>query len=241
MKFKAIATVLLVICIVACSDNVSAQKQKVNNLPNYEQERLHFGFTIGVNRANYSIKNVKGLATWDTILYVYSIPQYGFNLAIVSDLRLHQFVTLRFLPALSFQERIMEYSIVQNPDTLLYQKNVESTVLDFPLLLKLRSARYNNVACYLVGGLKYSYDLASQKDVKTATSLQDQIVKVKKGDMSYEAGAGLDVYFPYFKFSVEVKGSWGLKDLLVKDNAVFSKTIDKLTSQLVIFSFHFEG
>ena len=66
-------------------------------------------------------------------------------------------------------------------------------------------------------------------------------MKLKKSDFCYEAGFGIDIFFPYFKFSIEAKASWGLRDLLVKDKDIFSNSIDKLSSKLFLISFNFEG
>ncbi|MEW6469314.1 MAG: outer membrane beta-barrel protein [Bacteroidota bacterium] len=220
-----------------------AQKRSVLNLPKYDNQWLHFGFSIGINQANFTIHPVKNLAALDTVLAILPESQWGFNLAIISDLRVHEFATLRFLPALSFQDRKLHYTIVDRVknDTITFAKPVESTILDFPLNLKIRSARLNNFAAYIIGGAKYSVDLASQKDVIISNVPKDAIVKLKKNDFSYEAGFGIDIFFPYFKFSIETKASWGMRDLLVKDKDVFSNSVDKLSSKVFLISFNFEG
>lgn len=219
------------------------QKPRVLNLPKYDNDWLHFGFSLGINRANFIVHPVKNLAALDTVLSVLPAPQPGFNLAIISDLRIHQYATLRFLPDLSFQERILRYTIAyKNPgDTVTFEKRVESTVIDFPLDLKIRSARLNNIACYVIGGGKYSIDLASQKNVQSSSAANTAIVKLKKNDYSFEAGFGIDYYFQYFKFSTEIKACWGIPNLLVKDQTIFSNSIDKVNSQLLLISFNFEG
>jgi hypothetical protein len=95
---------------------------------------------------------------------------------------------------------------------------------------------------YLLGGGNYSIDLASQKEVdNTNLSLSDQVVKLRRNDFSYSAGAGIDMYLEYFKFSIDVKVSVGMKDLLIKDNTIFSNSIDKLNSKVVLISLNFEG
>ena len=45
------------------------------------------------------------------------------------------------------------------------KKKVESTLLDFPLYIKYKSERYNNFRSYVLVGIKYSIDIASQKDI----------------------------------------------------------------------------
>jgi hypothetical protein len=235
-----LAILLLIVCLFQAS-GAHAQKKRVLNLPKYDNDWLHFGFSLGINRANFIVHPIKNLGALDTVLSILPTPQPGFNLAIISDLRIHQYATVRFLPDLSFQERILQYTIVNSSDTLNYTKKVESTVIDFPLDLKIRSSRLNNIACYILGGGKYSIDLASQKNVQGSSQASTAIVKLKKNDYSFEAGFGIDYYFPYFKFSTEIKGCWGIPNLLVRDQNVFSNCIDKVNSQLLLISFNFEG
>ena len=231
----------IILTSLLCADKSNAQKKAVLNLPNYDQDWLHFGFSLGVNRANFAVHPIKNLAGFDTVLGVLPSPQVGFNLAIITDLRIAQYATLRFLPDLSFQERILKYTIVTQNDTGTYTKRVESTVIDFPIDIKLRSSRLNNIACYVLGGGKYSIDLASQKNVQAKSTPGAAIVKLKKNDYSIEAGFGIDYYFPYFKFSTEIKACWGIPNLLVRDQSIFSNCIEKINSQLILISFNFEG
>ncbi|HEY6162679.1 MAG TPA: outer membrane beta-barrel protein [Bacteroidia bacterium] len=243
---KRTSAIFLLLLSLSGGMSLNAQKKSVLNLPKYDSQYLHFGFSLGVNRANFIVHPVKNLASLDTVLSILPSPSSGFNLAIISDLRIHQYATLRFLPDLSFQERILNYSIVSRNasggrDTSTFTKHVESTVIDFPLDLKIRSSRLNNISCYVLGGGKYSIDLASQKNVQNSNSPSAAIVKLKKNDYSFEAGFGIDYYFPYFKFSTEIKACWGIPNLLVKDQAIFSNSVDKLNSQLILISFNFEG
>ncbi len=218
---------------------VSAQDQR-GNLPNYYKARLHFGFTIGVNRANFIIHPVSNFERFDSLKSVESVPKFGFNLGIVSELMLHEYVTLRFIPSLSFAERNIQYDF-QGFDTIVRKKSIESTFLYFPLDLKLRSKRVNNFGAYILAGGAYSLDLASKKGTITSTDPNEQIVKLKRDDFSYEVGAGAEFYLEYFKFAIEAKLNIGTRNLLIKDNTIYSNSIDKLNSKIFLISITFEG
>ncbi|TAL63452.1 MAG: hypothetical protein EPN85_00090, partial [Bacteroidetes bacterium] len=116
------------------------------------------------------------------------------------------------------------------------KKKVESTLLDFPINLKIRSERLNNVSAYILFGGKFSMDLASQKKTKNP-----DIVKLNGEDFSFEAGFGLDFYLEYFKLSTELKFSAGFKDRLFHENTTWSMPIDKLNTKVWLFSLNFEG
>lgn len=209
------------------------------NLANYYDEVLHFGFTLGVNRTNFVIHPAQHFERFDSLKWVRSAPKPGFNLGIVSEVRLHKYITLRFVPNLSFAERDLEFYF-EGHDTIVRKKTIESTFLNFPLDLKLRSKRVGNFGAYILGGGGYSLDLASKRKVQN-TSGTDAIVKLKRDDFSYEFGAGAEFYLQYFKFAIEGKMSLGTRNLLIRDNNVFSDSIDKLNSKIFLISITFEG
>ena len=43
-------------------------------------------------------------------------------------------------------------------------RRLQSSFLEFPLLVKLKGDRLNNVRPYVIGGLNYRYDLAGKKE-----------------------------------------------------------------------------
>lgn len=233
---------LILLVIFLCIGNAAlAQKDRVENLPKYNHETLHFGFTIGLNYTDFVIHPVRDFHLLDSLKFVQSIRQPGFNLGIVSEVKLHEYIAVRFVPALSFGGRTLQYGFQTSKDTFIAERVVESTFLDFPINLKLRSARVSNFSAYIVGGGKYTYDLASQKNVKTSTNFTEQIVKLNRHDFGYEGGVGVDFYLQYFKLAIEAKMSLGTKNILVKDNTIFSNSIDKLNSKVFLLSITFEG
>lgn len=210
------------------------------NLEKYYHEKLHFGFTLGVNKADFMIHNIPHFERFDSLKTIVSEPKRGFNLGIVSDLRLHKYITLRFVPNLSFAERTLNY-YYEGYDTVTRIKTIESTFLNFPINLKLRSKRVHNFGAYLIAGGAYNMDLASKRKVQNSTNIKDQIVKLQRDDYCYEVGAGSEFYFEYFKFAIEAKLSMGLRNILVNDNTIFSTSIDKLNSKVFLISITFEG
>src|ERR1019366_5118920 len=75
----------------------SGQGIVVENLPRYEFDRLHFGFSLGVNSSNFVISPAR---LRDSILIVQSAPKYGFNLGIISEFAILRYLTVRFVPDL---------------------------------------------------------------------------------------------------------------------------------------------
>ena len=110
-------------------------------------------------------------------------------------------------------------------------------MLGFPIYIKYKSERYNNFRAYVIGGLKYSMDIASQNKIDDEGQ---EIVKLKKNDLMGEMGFGFDFYLEYFKFSPQIKLSYGLLNLLTKDKTVFTQSINSLSTNGWMLSFTFE-
>ncbi|MBL4654033.1 MAG: PorT family protein [Flavobacteriales bacterium] len=210
------------------------------NLSSFDRRKVHFGFTLGFNSADFIMETNLN----DSLLKLESQSQSGFNLGIITDLHLGPYFDLRLVPTLSFAQRNLEYTYLfydaEKPETI--QKIVESTFLNFPLNLKYRSVRQTNFAAYIIGGASYSYDLASQNktDNKNA-QLADIVVKLNRHSYMWEIGVGFDFFLEYFKFSTELKMAYGMNDISVNDETMFSEPITSLKSKIFILSFNFEG
>ena len=219
--------------------NAFSQNLRPDNLPKYDMSPYHFGFIIGLNQMHFVVKPIKDFQKQDTIYVVQAQPEMGFNIGIVSNLRLGEYFDLRFIPTLSFGERTMSFTRAIN-DTNFFQTNkkVESTYLDFPLEIKFKSKRMHNTRAYVLTGFKYSLDLASQaKKIETDQEIR---IKLKKNDYSFEFGVGFDFYTTYFKFGTEIKMAYGLRDLLNHENNIYANTIDRLNSKIFQFTLTFE-
>ena len=219
--------------------NLSGQKQKPKNESWYDEKPIHFGFSLGFNAMDFRITPSQAYLTTDSLYPEVSKLNPGINIQIVTDLRLSKYVDIRFLPGVSFGQRTIRY--YKNLVIYNEQQRLESSFLEFPLLLKLKGDRLNNVRPFVVGGFNYRYDLAAKKDFDDAKPVY---IRIKKPDLYYELGAGLDFYLPYFKFSVELKMSNGMSDVLVKESAPghpeYLNAIEKMKSQIWVISFHFE-
>lgn len=178
---------------------------------------------------------------------VYSQSAPGFAIGLVTDARLHDYVRLRFTPSISFATRRINYTLATDDrdSTKKFQKTVESVFLIFPLEVKVQSKRLGNFSTYVIGGGGYSLDLAARKKSAgvssgSANQLNDN-VKLKRDDIFYSAGAGADFYLQYFKLGLELKLLIGTKNLLRPENSIFTNSLDKARSRMVVFTITFEG
>ena len=222
--------------ILLLSQNLYAQRYNVPlNLPNYDNKPIHFGFLIGLNTLDFKLTPVSNVE--DELFVIQSQNQKGFNLGVVSNMRLGNNLDFRFIPTLSLAERRIFYSLNDNTVLTNENKKIESTFIEFPFSIKYKSSRYNNGRAYIMTGMKYSLDLASQRNIDDEGL---EIVKIKKNDFLYEIGLGLDFYLPYFKFSPELKANFGLTNLVVNDGSIYSRSIKGMKTRGFSISFTFE-
>ncbi len=215
------------------------QKQKPKNESWYDDKPFHFGFSLGMNTMDFDIARSETSFKADSLYPEVSLLNPGINIQIITNYRPGRYFDIRFLPGVSFGLRNIVY--YKNNEAVNRQQRLESSYLEFPVLLKYKGDRLNNVRPYIVGGLNYRYDLAGKKEFDDEKPVY---LRLKRSDLYYEVGAGLDFYLTYFKLSVELKMSRGLRDVLVHEPASgyaqYMNAIDKLRSQIWIVAFHFE-
>ena len=249
MKKKAFLTpvFLLVLLMGFNTSTITAQGRRIafENLTHYDHKPYHFGFSLGVNRMGFALKPIESLnhlggerEPFDTLFTVQPQSQNGFHIGIVSNLKLLPQLDLRFVPTLSFGDRTVIFEGSKDSRDVRRTQEIESTFIDFPLHFKYKSVRMLNTRLYVIGGLKYSLDLASAEDRDEG---EDEIlVRIARNDFFYELGVGFDHYFYYFKFSTEIKASFGLRNLIRPEDTIYTDPIDKLNSKILMVSFLFE-
>jgi len=223
------------------------------NLPKFYKNKLHFGFLLAYNKTDFRINTVKNSSLPDTVIgevrygikTIYTKADPGFALGIITDFRLHDYLRVRFTPNISFASRSLDYTLqnANRDSSKIYKKTVESTFLIFPVELKLQSKRLDNFGAYIIAGGGYALDLVSKKKASSlgGANQLDDAVQLKRDDFFYSGGAGVDFYLQYFKLGLELKLINGTRNLLQKNNNVFSNSVNKVNSKMIVFSITFEG
>ena len=127
---------------------------------------------------------------------------------LVGDLRLQEYINLRFEPGLYYTQRNLTFTEQTKPLDAL--REVNATYIHFPLLLKFSSLRTGNVRPYLLGGISTTLNLSSNS--KSIDDNYQQRFRVKNWTKNYELGFGVDLYLEYFKFSPSIRGVFGIGD-----------------------------
>ena len=224
---------LLVLPLVFCSTASVAQLRDVVNQETHDDKPYHFGINLGYNKSHFSFTHHPEFLQRDTIMDVESINNAGINLAWLVNVRMSDHFDLRVHPLdLTFSEKAFLYRENYAEDSSI-EKKVQSITLSFPVQIAFSSDRIGNFKVYTLAGARLDYDLASNAGARKA----EDLIKLKRSDVSVELGLGFHIYFPYFVLSPELKLSSGLINLHARDPDLrYSNVIDKINSKMITFS-----
>jgi hypothetical protein len=232
--------ILSVILILTISMQARAQLRDDINLPDHDSKFYHLGIALIYNSSHFQVTPHSNLLASDSVLSVNPENTGGFGLAGMHTFNFSPHFEFRIVfPQLMFSYKNLTYSTTfPSGQKTVATKQIESILLGFPVQAKFLSDRMNNFRFYILGGVNYQYDLASNATARKA----DDLVKLNTTDFSIEAGIGFQIFFPVFILSPELKISNGIINVHHRDpNLIYSNTIDKLRSRMVIFSLIFEG
>jgi hypothetical protein len=226
--------IVVLLTIVFCLQGTAqAQKQKIHwvkrNNPNYDQRRLSYGFLIGLHSTAYQIKYSDKFVTpaFDTVYAVEPAWSAGFALGFIVNYRLADLLDLRLTPTVAFYENRLRYLFTD--ETKTEEQLVETTMVEFPVLLKFKSERRDNIRMYMIGGVKPGIEASGKKDLNNVTSA----LEVKGANLSLDVGFGFDIYYPLFKFSPEIRFSHGLVDVLDNRTNPFGQPLKRLNTNTI--------
>ncbi len=218
---------------------VEAQQHynKSENLPNYDNRWLHYGFLIGIHSSSYRVKYSDAYIAGglDSLHSVMPGNSAGLSLGLIANLRLADYLDLRVLPEVVFYQNRVDYNITSAAGPKVDRQLVESTFVEFPILLKYKSVRRGNSRVYLVGGVEPGIEATGKKDEGEAEKLG-----IKSSNLSLQLGFGVDIYFPLFKFSPEIRYSRGLVNALGDASNRYGQPIDRLMTNTVTLYLLFE-
>lgn len=229
----ALVSFLLLVMGVSTVFAQVAEKRTPINLPHFDDKRMHFGFYLAGNFATYRVKRSQFMADHpDSVKSVNPIGTPGFTLGFIFNLKLADYVDLRFVPGVAFYERAVQYQFGSGSKI---RQSLESTMVEFPLLLKFKSERRGNHRMYLLLGGKYSMASGLRRKDKKPDDL-----RVVNNDFSIEYGFGFDIFYEYFKLSPEIRFSHGITQGLVTDPNKYAMPLQSMRTHTVTISFHFQ-
>lgn len=263
---KLIIFALLLLSSFNCFGQWIFGKNPILNRQDWDKKRVSWGYYLGFNSYNFKIDyNAAYYQQIQEYQKEYGKPDFteiqvksstGFNVGLIGNLRLMEYLDLRFEPGLFHTKRELMYpkSILYHYLTEKYQetpterelqnastRQVSSTYIHMPLLLKFTAKRTGNIRPYVIGGFSLDLDLTSNSSSDKDNS--ENTFRLNQWSANYELGAGIDIYFQYFKFSPSIRGVFGLQDELIRDRNPESPWTSNITSMktqglFINFTFH---
>lgn len=243
---KRYIVVLCLLSIVFCP----IKAQQAQNRPYVDDKLFHFGFQLGVNFASFGVTDseqpILNPITGETEIYHARVSGLlpGFHVGFVSDLRLCQYLNLRFCPGLQFSSRTLTYKTESgNPVRGFNDKGASIDVLAIPvylpLYLKWSAAREGNYRPYVIAGGGVSFNVSRDREKPVLMNLMDYFCEV---------GFGVDLYLPWFKLCPELTYRIGFANQLYSErrtevpiqDAFYTEALNRLTSHCVCLTFNFE-
>lgn len=228
---------IVLICMLVLAINVQGQSFKWarQHNPNYDERKISYGFMIGIHTSAYQVKYSDKFVTpsLDTVHSVMTPFAPGFSLGFLVNLRLNNDLDLRMMPKAGFYDHTLEYNYT---DETRQTQLTETTMVEFPILLKYKSMRRGNVRMYMIGGFTPSIEASGKNDIKSS----NEVLDIRQTNLTLDAGIGFDFYFPLFKFSQEIRFSRGMANMLGPDPSSFKEPLTRVNTNTISVYFIFQ-
>lgn len=238
---KLLKLFILLVAFIAAAPGATAQdNDKILNRPYADMKRLHYGFSVGFHNQSLGLTR-NGYVSESGEAWFPEVAELapGFCVNMMGDLRLAEHFNLRLSPGMYFGSKTVTFREASTGE--LEKQSLKNSSVVVPVDLKMSAKRYHNLRPYVTAGAMAAFDVSKRKD--------GELLQLSNTDFYVTVGFGLDVYIPFFKFVPEVKFCFGLNNLLKKDRPdlvddverqKFTKSLDKVTSNMVVFTFYFE-
>ena len=221
---------------------VSAQlfsKERLVNNENFDKPQLSYGYYLGFNVYDYNIDYTTNVNDVQVLKYA------GLNVGLVGNFRINDYIDIRLEPGLVISRRELNYSytyfngIFHDEKDLI--REIQSTFVHIPLLIKFSTKRINNVKPFIVAGFSTALNLSSQQNNPKDNS--NNTFRVTKNNLYYELGIGIDLYLTWFKFTPSLRGVFSIQDELVNDvdlNSPWTKNMTQIQTRGLFINFTFQ-
>ncbi len=230
---------VFLIAFQSSSAQLFTKERVANSVDNIDQKFLTWGYFLGFNQYDFNFdynENLEDILVDKTA---------GFHLGLIGDMRINDYMNLRLEPGVFFTTRNLQYDesyfqgIEHNDSDLL--REVKSTYVHIPLLLKISTKRINNFKPFIIGGVSTALNLSSNQDNPDDNSSGE--FRMTKNTYFYEIGFGIDLYLLYFKFTPSIRGVFAMGDEIIKDvdpNSPWTGNISKMQTRGVFINFTFQ-
>ena len=233
---------LLLIVVLITTQSISAQlfsREKVLNNENFDKPRLSYGYYLGFNVYDYNIDYTSDVND------VQVLKSTGLNVGLVGNIRINDYIDIRLEPGLVISRRELNFSNTFFNGISYEEKDlvreIQSTFVHIPLLVKFSTKRINNIKPFVVGGVSTGLNLSSLENNPDDNS--KNTFRVTKNNLYYELGIGIDLDLTWFKFTPSIRGVFSMQDELVKDvdpNSPWTSNLTQMQTRGLFINFTFQ-
>jgi len=229
---------IIFLCLLFITLSLKAQRDF--NRPDHDDLPYYFGLTFGYANMNLHTEKDPRFLQYDSVLSVEPGSSGGFSAGLLATLKMTDRFELRIAPQLIVGgARTFTYTL-KYPNSLeapVEKKTLTSTIFTLPVQVKFNSDRIDNFRVYMMAGLTYDDDLASNSNERNA----EDLIKLKKFDYAVEGGVGFNFFLKFVTISPEIKVHEGLANIHDRDaDLKFSNVLGKLQSRMIVFSINIE-
>ena len=226
---------ILMVCSQANAQLFSGES--IINQPNIDNNRWTWGYYLGFNTYDFDF-DYKKYNSSAVLGKDFNVERtIGFNVGLVGSLKLNNNFDLRLEPGVSFNTR--NFQVTKADQGTI--REINSTYVHIPLLVKFNADRLNNFRPFVVAGVSTSLNLSSNENNPDDNSVGQ--FRMKTNTFYYEVGVGVDLYLYYFKFSPSLRGIFAINDELVPDenpNSIYTGNVDQMRTRGVFLNFTFQ-
>lgn len=214
-------------------------KERLVNNENFDKARLSYGYYLGFNNYDFNID-------YNTdVNDIQVIKSVGFNVGLIGNIRINDYFDIRLEPGLVMSNRTLSFSGSYFEGLVYEEKDLErelrSTYVHIPLLIKISTKRVDNIKPFIVGGISTALNLSSNQDNPDDNS--QGVFRLVKNNLYYELGIGVDIFLTWFKFTPSIRGVFSIKDEHIKDldlNSPWTRNIDQMQTRGFFINFTFQ-
>ncbi|MDN4166938.1 porin family protein [Cytophagales bacterium LB-30] len=232
----------VIVLALLCSSFLPARAQLSQeiNLPNHDNRRIHYGAVFGLHSRSYNIRYSEAFVSDPSLNTLHSITPLkttGLSAGFIFNFRFADNLDVKLNAQVGIYEYQVQYRYFDGANEIVDTQLQEPVNAEFPMLVKYKSQRRKNFRMYLVAGINPSIE-ASARNKREGV---EEILLTKGINLSAEYGFGMDFYYPYFKFSPEIRFSNGLLNIIDQQNNKYSIGIERMVTNSVTLYFHFAG
>ncbi|GHE23200.1 PorT [Sphingobacterium griseoflavum] len=190
---------------------------------------------------------------------------HGMSVGLPIEVRFSDNLSSTFSPSFRFINNSgIQYqdTIAQSEPVIRNMRHVSAqregsnfNAFEFPFNIRFRSDekilknKFNRYRGYVTGGIRYTrwINLVGEYEEWMASPLENrpQPIVLKSGYLAWEAGVGVEIFFPFFRVSPEVKFIQSFGDVLDRSHAfarnnAFMAPLDKTYLRNIQFSLIFQ-